>query len=131
MNELKIIPPEGMEIDKANSTFECIKFKPKRIYNTRDIKGRYSVSTTPCFNSLKDAEWVKAACMLRALWREWTKYDDTFDTCYSIVKYEGVLQVVDSYADGLWSWLQFQDEETANEFLKYFKLQLETFFTFY
>lgn len=26
--ELKIIPPEGYEIDKENSTFECIKFKP-------------------------------------------------------------------------------------------------------
>lgn len=27
-NELKITPPEGYEIDKENSTFECIKFKP-------------------------------------------------------------------------------------------------------
>lgn len=26
--EMKIIPPEGYEIDKENSTFECIKFKP-------------------------------------------------------------------------------------------------------
>lgn len=26
--EVKIIPPEGYEIDKENSTFECIKFKP-------------------------------------------------------------------------------------------------------
>jgi len=26
--ELKIIPPEGFEIDKDNSTFDCIKFKP-------------------------------------------------------------------------------------------------------
>ena len=29
--EIKIKVPEGMEIDKENSTFECIKFKPKRI----------------------------------------------------------------------------------------------------
>lgn len=27
--EIKIVVPEGMEIDKENSTFECIKFKPK------------------------------------------------------------------------------------------------------
>lgn len=27
-NELRIICPPGMEIDKENSTFECIKFKP-------------------------------------------------------------------------------------------------------
>lgn len=26
--ELKIQAPEGYEIDKENSTFECIKFKP-------------------------------------------------------------------------------------------------------
>lgn len=25
--EMKIIPPEGYEVDKENSTFECIKFK--------------------------------------------------------------------------------------------------------
>lgn len=25
--ELKIVPPEGYEIDKENSTFECVKFK--------------------------------------------------------------------------------------------------------
>lgn len=26
--EVKIVPPEGYEIDRENSTFECIKFKP-------------------------------------------------------------------------------------------------------
>ena len=29
VTEFKIQIPEGMEIDKENSTFECIKFKPK------------------------------------------------------------------------------------------------------
>lgn len=29
-NEIKINVPEGMEIDKEHSTFECIKFKPKK-----------------------------------------------------------------------------------------------------
>lgn len=33
--KIKIIPPEGYEIDKENSTFECIKFKP--IVKTRWI----------------------------------------------------------------------------------------------
>ena len=28
--ELKIQVPEGYEIDKESSTFECIKFKPKK-----------------------------------------------------------------------------------------------------
>lgn len=32
--EIKIQVPEGYEIDKENSTFECIKFKPKKLtYN--------------------------------------------------------------------------------------------------
>ena len=29
--EIRIQIPEGMEIDKKNSTFECIKFKPKEL----------------------------------------------------------------------------------------------------
>lgn len=29
MKEFKVTIPEGMEIDRENSTFECIKFKPK------------------------------------------------------------------------------------------------------
>ena len=32
--EIKIVPPEGYEIDKENSTFDCIKFK--RIKRWRD-----------------------------------------------------------------------------------------------
>ena len=31
ITEFKIQVPEGMEIDRENSTFECIKFKPKKI----------------------------------------------------------------------------------------------------
>lgn len=29
--EIRIQVPEGMEIDEKNSTFECIKFKPKKL----------------------------------------------------------------------------------------------------
>lgn len=36
-NEIKINVPEGMEIDKEHSTFECIKFKPKWIPKRGDI----------------------------------------------------------------------------------------------
>ena len=31
MKELKVEIPKGYEIDKENSTFECIKFKPKDV----------------------------------------------------------------------------------------------------
>ena len=38
MEEIKIKIPEGYEIDKENSTFECIKFKPSKKYFTyKDI----------------------------------------------------------------------------------------------
>ena len=37
--EVKITIPEGYEIDKENSTFECIKFKKKFEVNTwKDIR---------------------------------------------------------------------------------------------
>lgn len=44
--EIRIPIPEGMEIDKENSTFECIKFKPIEKKRWRDdedaeIKGYY------------------------------------------------------------------------------------------
>lgn len=48
--EIKIKVPEGMEIDKENSTFECIKFKPKKLtYN--DISKKYYRSTFIHMNS--------------------------------------------------------------------------------
>lgn len=45
--EVKIVPPEGYMIDKENSTFECIKFKPivKWRDNTRvQFNGYYITS---------------------------------------------------------------------------------------
>lgn len=49
--ELKIQAPEGYEIDKENSTFECVKFKPiKKNITYEDVckklfeKGRYYYS---------------------------------------------------------------------------------------
>ena len=35
--EVKINIPEGYEIDKENSTFECIKFKPIKYINYKDV----------------------------------------------------------------------------------------------
>ena len=37
MKELRVEVPEGYEIDKENSTFECIKFKPKGIKTIEDL----------------------------------------------------------------------------------------------
>lgn len=35
--EIKIDIPEGYEIDKENSTFECIKFKPSKCVTYKDV----------------------------------------------------------------------------------------------
>ena len=47
--EIRIQVPEGMEIDRENSTFECIKFKPKELTYQEISKKfqpyNYSVST--------------------------------------------------------------------------------------
>ena len=37
--EIRIQVPEGMEIDRENSTFECIKFKPKKV-TYKDIQNK-------------------------------------------------------------------------------------------
>lgn len=42
--EIKIKVPEGMEIDKENSTFECIKFRPKKV-TYEDISEKYCWSS--------------------------------------------------------------------------------------
>jgi len=44
MDEIKINVPEGMEIDKENSTFECIKFKKKIDFTPK--KGDFIYITT-------------------------------------------------------------------------------------
>lgn len=43
--EIRIQVPEGMEIDRKNSTFECIKFKPKELTTYRDISEKYCRSS--------------------------------------------------------------------------------------
>ena len=46
--ELKIDIPEGYEIDKENSTFECIKFKPSKKYFTyKDICAKLFKEESP------------------------------------------------------------------------------------
>ena len=59
--EVKIEVPKGYEIDKENSTFECIKFKPiKKAMTYEDVarelfkdKNRY-ITTFSCLKGRKD-----------------------------------------------------------------------------
>lgn len=56
IKEIKINIPEGYEIDKEHSTFECIKFKKKQINIWKDLKnitGVY-ISTFSKFNQVNE-----------------------------------------------------------------------------
>lgn len=44
VTEFKIQIPEGMEIDKENSTFDCIRFKPKEL-TYQEISKKYCRSS--------------------------------------------------------------------------------------
>lgn len=56
MKELKIIPPEGFEVDKEASTFECIKFKPKIKRWRDDENARFSGYHITDFSSILELD---------------------------------------------------------------------------
>lgn len=58
--EIKITPPEGFEIDRENSTFECIKFKPieKRWRDSNPkVNGYYICHYTNLANGVRGYLW--------------------------------------------------------------------------
>ena len=92
MKELRVEVPEGYEIDKENSTFECIKFRKKKEIKTWDdlckhgssknggffiraygnidpidIDGRLSNSERSVFLTEKEAKSARAAAMISQL----------------------------------------------------------------
>ena len=80
--EVKIQVPEGMEIDKENSTFECIKFKPKKLtYN--DIQKNVmpytrTVFTIPAHQSkcITFRKLLEVAEYLNGNWKpNWNNYE--------------------------------------------------------
>ena len=96
MKEIKITPPEGYEVDKENSTFDCIKFKPveKKILTWYEIQktnagkiqfyidtvgdiAEYHIHQNECWSVLRSnahtkriAEKVRALCQLYII-AEW------------------------------------------------------------
>lgn len=105
--ELKIQIPEGMEIDKENSTFECIKFKPKSL-TYKDIQQKYlangkayptSVDCDPAFYR-KLVIYRKLLEVADYLNDGWTP--STLETTYYIRVYNNNLSVMGSIcSDGL------------------------------
>lgn len=55
--EIKITVPEGYEIDKENSTFECIKFKKKRL--TYEDVARKLFKDKVCYYLRQGAEIIR------------------------------------------------------------------------
>jgi len=63
--EIKITPPEGFEIDKENSTFECIRFKPVQNKRWRDdtdkILSGYYIDISSKIRSISNLQNVSNA----------------------------------------------------------------------
>ena len=57
--EIKITPPEGYEVDRENSTFECIKFKPIKRWrdSNPNVAGFYIGSSGVTDYFLPDSKW--------------------------------------------------------------------------
>ena len=49
--EIRIQVPEGMEIDKENSTFDCIRFKPKELTYQEIAKKFQPYNSSVCTNT--------------------------------------------------------------------------------
>ncbi len=59
--EVKIIPPAGYEVDKENSTFECIKFKPissKRWRDSSPLVNGYFVRCSRISGEYINLPWI-------------------------------------------------------------------------
>lgn len=60
--EIKITVPEGYEIDKENSTFECIKFKKKRLTYEDVARKLFQDKKTYYLNSAADIDAFIPKC---------------------------------------------------------------------
>lgn len=136
MNEVKITVPEGMEIDKETSTFECIKFKPSRILSW----SQYREKNPHCENKIIDAcEAIKpyfcskeilrfyALFQLRLIHNTWVIHPITKHDVYVPYKQDKIWRVrarATSHSD-LTNWLVFPSEEMCQDFIFYFKELLD------
>lgn len=79
--EIRIQVPEGMEIDEENSTFECIKFKPKKL-TYDDIRRKVMPYTHTVCTTMKHQpkcitfkKLLEVAEYLNNSWKpDWNKY---------------------------------------------------------
>lgn len=145
--ETRIVPPEGYEIDKENSTFECIKYrriksKPLKWEEFGAVTGYYVSDDSNVRNALlaeaisinrnvfpkkEEAEAMLAMaqlCQLRDAWNEgWTpNWKDNINK-YSISVRDGELE--ESFCVSINRLMTFKTEKLRDEFLDTFRDLLE------
>ena len=103
VTEFKIQVPEGMEIDRENSTFECIKFKSKDLTYQEISKKFQPYNSSVCTNTDHLSKLVTFRKLLEIadyLNGDW-KPDWTNDTQYKyIISYNGIKETF--YIQSCW-----------------------------
>ena len=123
VTEFKIQVPEGMEIDKENSTFECIKFKPKELTYQEIAKKFQPYNSSVCTNTdhlsklITFRKLLEVADYLNGDWKpDWT--NDT--QCKYIISYNGIKETF--YIQSCWYETQglvcFSSKKNAEKAIK-------------
>ena len=96
VTEFKIQIPQGMEIDKENSTFECIKFKPKEL-TYQEISKKFPKNSSVSTNANHLSKLITFRKLLEVanyLNGDW-KPDWNNDTQYKyIISYNGIKETL-------------------------------------
>lgn len=148
--EMKIVAPDGYEIDKENSTFECVKFKksenkpPMSWEDIREIGGWYVTTNgliayhnkdqfpddrdKNLFPSKEEAKAMLAMaqlCQLRDVWNEGWKPDfkDGKSLKYCIEVYGG--KIINDSNARYHKPMSFKTSELRDKFFRTFKELLE------
>ena len=117
--EFKIQIPEGMEIDRENSTFECIKFKPKEL-TYQEIAEKFPKNSSVSTNGDHFSKLITFRKLLEVadyLNGDW-KLDWDNDTQYKyIISYNGIKETF--YIQSCWYVTQglvcFSSKENAEK----------------
>lgn len=138
--EMVIVPPDGYEIDKENSTFERVVFKEKKSkpmswYDIGKIKGCWiddasDIQIADCYaivfnrNVFPTEEQAEAALALAQLLQLRKAWGEENGKGYIIIHYAG--DVIIKKANMEEAPLSFSSIEVAREFIKTFRDLLET-----
>jgi len=151
--EVKIAVPQGYEVDKENSTFECIKFKKlKEIKTWKDLTSvsGYYIDTNSQIKSIQEApadEYVynvfstkkqaKSALAMAPISQLMSYYggeitDEEWGNPnmdkYTLERYYNEITTCTRTVYGLYSFLAFHTAEQRDEFLKYNESLVKAYF---